>query len=82
MKELMLTTIDNPYDPFTQWEEWDLFDRTSGYFTSGLLARIVKSSGDLSDAGQRQAINDAVDEIVDLNVLGIYRRVSRDVEEG
>ena len=82
MKEYMLTTIDNPFDPFTQWEEWDVFDRNSGYYSAGLLARIARSSSDLSEADQRQAINDAVDEIVDLNVLGVYRKVERDVVSG
>ena len=75
----MLTTYDNPYDPFTQWEEWFSFDRNAGYFTPGLLARIVKTSNDLSETDQRQAINDAVDEIVEMNVLGIHKKVSRDV---
>lgn len=80
MKEYMLTTIDNPFDPFTQYEEWDAYDRRSGYFSLGLLARIVRSSREMSDADQAQAINDAVDEVVNVNALGIYRRVERESE--
>jgi len=79
MKEHMLTTIDNPYDPFTQWEEWYAFDTNSGYFTAGLLARIVKTSSEMSEAAQQKAIEDAIDEIVDINVLGVFRKVSRDI---
>jgi hypothetical protein len=73
--ESMLTTVDNPWNPFTHFDEWYAFDEAAGYFTSGLLARIVKSSDDLSEADQSLAIEDAIDEIVKENVLGIFRKV-------
>ena len=75
--EWMLTTVDNPYDPFTQWNEWYAFDARHGYHTPSFLARVAKSSDDLSDADQAVAIQFAIDEIVKENVLGIYRKVSR-----
>ena len=75
MKEVMLTTIDNPFDPFTQFDEWKAFDEQKGYFTCAYLARIVKTSDELSEADEDLAIEQAIDEIVRLNVLGIYRKV-------
>lgn len=71
----MLTTIDNPYDPFTQFDEWYSFDQASGYNTSGLLARIAMSSEDLSDEDQELVIQQAIDQIVEDNFSGIYRKV-------
>jgi hypothetical protein len=71
----MLTTTDNPFNPFTHFDEWLAFDEASGYHTTGLLARIIKTSDDLSEADESQAIEDAIDEIVELNVLGVYRKV-------
>ena len=76
-EESMLTTIDNPFDPFTQWVEWYAFDTRAGYYTSEFLARVVRSSEDLSDADQDKAIDEAIDEIVKENVLGVYRKVTR-----
>lgn len=73
--EHMLTTIDNPYNPFTDYDEWDRWDQTKGYYTSSFLARIVKTSHDLSEAVQSEAIESAIDEIVKENVLGIYTKV-------
>ena len=70
----MLTTKDNPFNPFTQYEEWKVFDEDKGYFTNNYLARIVRTSNDLSEADQEAAINTAIDEIVELNILGIYRK--------
>lgn len=71
----MLTTIDNPYDPFTQFDEWYRFDEQRGYHTTGLLARITISSTELSDADQSDAIESAIEEAVQLNVNGMYRKV-------
>ena len=76
MAESMLTTIDNPYDPFTQFDEWYNFDTASGYHTAALLSRIIKTSDDLPDGYQSQAIEDAIDEIVAENVSGVHRKVS------
>jgi hypothetical protein len=75
--EFLLTTIDNPFDPFTQWNEWKRLDEDMGYFTCNYLARIAKTSDDLSDADMIQAIDDAIDEIVKLNINGMYRKIYR-----
>lgn len=76
MVEHMLTTVDNPFDPFTQFDEWYSFDEAHGYRTSGFLARIIRTSDDLSDADQSLAIELAIDEIVRENVSGLYRKVA------
>ena len=76
MNEIMLTTIDNPFSPFTQFGEWQQFDEGKGYYTTNYLARIAKTSHELSDVDNEAAIDAAIEEIVKLNVLGIYRKVS------
>jgi hypothetical protein len=76
MIEHMLTTVDNPFNPFTHFDEWYAFDEAAGYKTTAFLARIVRTSDDLSDADQHVAIEAAIDEIVRENVLGVYRKVS------
>lgn len=74
----MLTTVDNPYNPFTEWDEWYAFDARQGYHTPSFLARIANSSDELSEADQTLAIQLAIGEIARENVLGIYRKVSED----
>jgi hypothetical protein len=73
----MLTTVDNPYDPFTEFDMWFAFDTRHGYGTAAFLARITQTSDDLSEADQSLAIQLAIEEIVEENVLGIYRKVAR-----
>lgn len=72
----MLTTVDNPYDPFTRWDQWYQYDQAHGYDTPGLLARVTVTSDELSEADQSDAIEQAINTIVNENVLGIYRKVN------
>lgn len=81
MVEYMLTTEDNPFNPFTQWDEWFAYDAALGYHTPAYLGRVVNTSYDLSEADQSVAINNAIDEIVKENILGIYKKVSQDMKE-
>lgn len=71
----MLTTIDNPFDPFTQFDSWYQFDESKGYHSCSYLARIAKISNALSDEDMALAIESAIDEIVALNPLNVYRKV-------
>lgn len=73
----MLTTVDNPFNPWTEWQAWFAFDEARGYHTSALLARVVKTSDELSDADQSQAIEDGIEEIVNMNVSGVHRKIPK-----
>jgi hypothetical protein len=75
MQQSMLTTTDNPYDPFTQFDEWYAYDTGKGYNTCSYLARIAKTSDELSQQDEDIAIESAIDEIVAHNILGIYKKV-------
>jgi hypothetical protein len=71
----MLTTVDNPYDPVKDFDEWEAYDKHLGHHTLSFLARIVVHSDDLSQADQDLALEAAIDEIVTENVNGLYRKV-------
>ena len=47
--QFALTTIDNPYDPFTQYSDWLMYDITNGYNSNAYLARIAHTSERLSE---------------------------------
>lgn len=78
MEPSMLTTVDNPFNPFTQFDDWYAFDVGKGYHTCAYLARITKTSDELSEQDEDVAIESAIDEIVSLNILGIYKRITKD----
>ncbi|MBP5597944.1 MAG: hypothetical protein J6Y02_21430 [Pseudobutyrivibrio sp.] len=75
VKECRLTTIDNPYDPFTEFQSWYLFDVVKGYNTSQYLGRISKTTPSMTDEEEASEIERAIDEILDNDFLGIYKKV-------
>lgn len=77
--QCMLTTVDNPFDPFTSPDEWEVYDRQKGYLSPQYLARVAHVSTELSDELFHREIERAIDEIIEFNPLGIYKKVSRRV---
>jgi hypothetical protein len=73
---VMLTTVDNPFDPITQFDDWYEYDESKGYCTSGYVARIAKTSDDLSKNDQDLAIQAAIDEIISMNPDGFYKKIT------
>lgn len=71
MDEHMLSTADNPFNPFEDYRSWDAWDQAAGYHTSAYLARIVRTSDDLSEPQQSQAMEDAIDEILEEDVSDV-----------
>lgn len=79
MRVSMLTTIDNPYDPFTQYDDWYAFDVQKGYNSCDYLAKLAYSSNELSALDQNLAVESAIDKIVSLNLFGIYKKVTKEI---
>jgi hypothetical protein len=78
MKVSMLSTIDNPHSPFDEWDAWLQWDMRAGYNTSGMLARIVIVSEEVSDYDYNLSMEQAIDEIVKENVLGVFVKVTKE----
>lgn len=75
MRECYVTTIDNPYNPFTESDQWLAFDLAKGYNTNAYVARIGKFSNELTDDEYQYEVESAVDEICRLNLTGMYKKV-------
>ena len=79
--EFMLTTIDNPFDPFEQFTSWFLFDVEKGYNSSSRLARIVKLSDEMTEKEVNEEIERAIDEIIQYDFMNIYKKVKRNAQK-
>jgi hypothetical protein len=77
-REVMLTTIDNPFDPFTDYEAWYAWDHRSGYHSPGVLAAVAVTSDELSETEFLEAIEDAIDYIVEENISGVHKKVVKE----
>ena len=71
----MLTTVDNPYDPYKQYDQWLEYDHEHGYYTQELLARVAPIDEDETDEGTDIILDEAMNQIVQGDSLGIYKIV-------
>lgn len=77
-KEFMLTTFDNPFDPFEQFTSWFLFDVEKGYNTCSYLARIAQIGDDFTEKETNAEIERAIDEIIKYDFMNIYKKISKE----
>ena len=74
---VMLSTVDNPYDPFDNFSSWYMYDVESGYNSCAYLARIAKTSEQFTDTENDEEIERAIDEIIQYDFRNIYVKVKR-----
>lgn len=77
MTRCFITTVDNPYDPCDQFDQWYRFDCDHGYNSCGLLARLAYTSSQLTDNENAYEIELAIDQIVKSDPLNLYRKVKK-----
>lgn len=73
----MLTTFDNPFDPFDEFDSWYRFDVDKGYNSCSFLDRIARTSDQLSDFENEKEIERAINEIITYDPLNIYTKVTQ-----
>lgn len=77
--DCMLSTSDNPYNPFTEFWKWYTFDVLHGYDTCGYLARVCEYTDDVSDREERLSLNDAIEDALRFNLTGNRIKVTQEV---
>ena len=81
MIRCFLTTTDNPYNPYSQFDDWYRFDMDKVYNSCGLLMRLAYTSDQLTDADNAYEIEQAIDEIIANDPLNIYKKLKMEVED-
>lgn len=79
--DCMLTTVDNPYDPFNQFEQWLQFDNEKGYNTSGRVMRLAKITDDMSDEESDAEVERAMDKLIEIDFFNIFQKVFKPATE-
>lgn len=77
MAAVALTTFDNPFDPFDQFDSWYMFDMDKGYNSCGYLDKIAHTSDAMSEQENDAEIERAIDEIIKYDFRNIYKKVVR-----
>jgi hypothetical protein len=80
--KVMLSTIDNPFNPFEDFNSWFLFDVEKGYNSCSYLARIAKTSNEFTEEEEAEEIERAIDEIIQYDFMNLYIKIKQpDSEE-
>mgnify|MGYP003307070981 CR=1 FL=1 len=71
-KVCMLTTIDNPFNPFKDFDSWFMFDTEKGYNSCGRMMRLAKLEE------ENLEVERAIDEIIKLDITDTYKKVVKE----
>lgn len=65
MAQHMISTDDNPWNPFKNFDEWYAYDIANGHHSLSLLARLAMPDDSMTPEEQSQEIERTIDEIAD-----------------
>ena len=79
-RQVHITTIDNPFDPFDDYTSWFLFDIEKGYYTSSKVGRLVKTTDNMTEKEEFEEIERVIDRLIEIDPLDIYIKVVRETD--
>lgn len=74
-KFVFLTTFDNPFSPFDDFDRWYNFDMLKGYNSCGILDRITVFTPELTHWEQTDYVEQVIDDFIDSNPLELYTKL-------
>lgn len=78
MKQFKITTNDNPYDPFEDFENWFAFDIEKGYNSCSILDRTVNVEDNFSELEIANEVERAIDKIIKYDFTDTYKKVVKE----
>ena len=79
MKISALTTKDNPYSYFNEPDDWEAYERYTGYRATSMIGRFAKTSDDLSVEDNQSEIDRAIDEIIKYDPQHIFIKETKEI---
>ena len=77
--EVRLTTYDNPYSPFDEFDRWLQFDRyEKQYDTIELLARNIDLIDNAEDFDEDEVRTIVINDIVKRNPFGVHIKITKE----
>jgi hypothetical protein len=73
--QFMLSTIDNPFNPFEDFASWFRFDSEKNYNSSEYVARLANYKDDMTQREIDMETERAIDKIIFYDPIGIYIKV-------
>ena len=73
--QTMLTSVNNPWNPFKEWKRWYLFEMTEGYDACGMLARVERNSDEFTEEENHAEHERAIAAILASDFTNSYKKV-------
>ena len=77
-KQFHITTIDNPFNPFENFDEWFQFDVEKGYYSCSKIARLVDNIENTEEKQEDELLEEAIDRLIEIDPLDIYRKLVKE----
>lgn len=77
-RRIQITTVDNPFDPFQDFDSWLMFDMEKGYYTCERLARLANTTNEMSQQEEDEELERAIDRLIELDPLDIYKKIVKE----
>lgn len=74
-----ITTVDNPFNPFDDFDNWLRYDEDCGYKTCDYLGRVSNTSDQMSVVEYAEEVERAIDQIILYDPTGLYRKITETV---
>ena len=81
IKQCLISTVDNPFDPFEDFESWLTFDIEKGYYSCNKLMRVAQVSDEMSETEKETEIERAIDSIIKNDFTDTYIKVVKDLND-
>ena len=78
--ECMLSTFDNPFNPFEQFDNWFMFDIEKGYYSASKLARLANITDDMTEQEYNEEVERAIDTLIKYDFTNTYTKVKRNTK--
>lgn len=77
-KQIHITTIDNPFDPFKDFNDWFQFDIEKGYYSCSKIARIAENIENAEEKQEDELLEEAIDRLIEIDPLDLYRKLVKE----
>lgn len=81
MREVAISTFDNPYDPFEDFAAWYMEDCRLGYGSCQILDRLTNTFEGMTDKEYTAEMERAIDSLVSVDPANIFTKVVRETSE-
>lgn len=77
-KQVHISTIDNPFNPFDDFTSWFMYDIEKGYYSSSKVARLINTTDDMTEEEELEEIERAIDRLIEIDPLDIFIKVIKE----